>query len=160
MPGQFLTKAERERLQSFPEQITTDEIIIFFTLSDKDLTLVKKRSGDHNLLGFALQLGTLRYLSFIPDNFPKLPLKVIEYVAQQLKVSADTLADYGERSQTRTSQLQEIQDYLGFRKPSKTDYQQLEKWLLERAMEHDRPLLLFQLLIKKPRKAVTRKPWI
>ena len=66
MPGQFLTKVERERLQSFPEQITPDEIIIFFTLSDQDLALVKKRSGDHNLLGFALQLGTLRYLSFIP----------------------------------------------------------------------------------------------
>ena len=92
MPVQFLTKAERERLQSFPEQITTDEIIIFFTLSDKDLTLVKKRSGDHNLLGFALQLGTLRYLSFIPDDFPQLPLKVIEYVAQQLNISADAIA--------------------------------------------------------------------
>ncbi len=121
----------------------------FFTLSDKDLTLVKKRSGDHNLLGFALQLGTLRYLSFIPDNFPQLPLQVVEYVAQQLKVSPKAIADYGERSQTRTSQLQEIQDYLGFRKPSKIDYQQLGTWLLERAMEHDRPLLLFQLLIKK-----------
>ncbi len=149
MPGQFLTRAERERLQSFPSEITPNEIITFFTLSDKDLTLVKKRSGDHNLLGFALQLGTLRYLSFIPDDFPQLPLKVVEYVAQQLKVSRLAIADYGERPQTRTSQLQEIQDYLGFRKPNKTDYQQLETWLLERAMEHDRPLLLFQLLIKK-----------
>ena len=149
MPGQFLTRVERERLQSFPLEIATNEIITFFTLSDKDLTLVKKRSGDHNLLGFALQLGTLRYLSFIPDNFPKLPSVVIEYVAQQLEVSPTVLADYGERSQTRTSQLQEIQDYLGFRKSNTTDYQQLETWLLERAMEHDRPLLLFQLLIKK-----------
>ncbi|MGL6340919.1 MAG: DUF4158 domain-containing protein [Waterburya sp.] len=149
MPGQFLTRVERERLQSFPDEITPNEIIIFFTLSDKDLTLVKKRSGDHNLLGFALQLGTLRYLSFIPDNFPQLPLQVIEYVAQQLEVSSKVLTDYGERSQTRTSQLQEIQDYLGFCKPNKTDYQQLGIWLLERAMEHDRPLLLFQLLIKK-----------
>ena len=130
-------------------KISPNEVITFFTLSDKDLTLVKKRSGDHNLLGFALQLGTLRYLSFIPDNFPQLPLQVIEYVAQQLKVSPTVLTDYGERPQTRTSQLQEIQDYLGFRKPNKTDYQQLETWLLERAMEHDRPLLLFQLLIKK-----------
>ncbi len=70
-------------------------------------------------------------------------------MAIALKFYFRAIADYGERSQTRTSQLQEIQDYLGFRKPSKTDYQQLEKWLLERAMEHDRPLLLFQLLIKK-----------
>lgn len=83
MPGQFLSQVERERLQSFPSEITANEIITFFTLSDKDLTLVKKRSGDHNLLGFALQLGTLRYLSFIPDNFPQLPSVVVEYVAQQ-----------------------------------------------------------------------------
>lgn len=149
MPGQFLSQAERERLQSFPEEITPNEVITFFTLSDKDLILVKKRSGDHNLLGFALQLGTLRYLSFIPDNFPQLPSVVIEYVARQLEVSPTVLPDYGERLQTRTSQLQEIQDYLGFCKPNQTDYQQLGIWLLERAMEHDRPLLLFQLLIKK-----------
>ena len=149
MPGQFLSRAERERLQSFPLEITPHELSTFFTLSDKDLILVKKRSGDHNLLGFALQLGTLRYLSFIPDNFLQLPSTVVEYVAQQLKVSPSVLKDYGERPQTRTNQLQEIQDYLRFRKPSASDYQQLETWLLERAMEHDRPLLLFQLLIKK-----------
>jgi TnpA family transposase len=149
MPGQFLSQVERERLQSFPDEITQYEIITFFTLSNKDLTLVKKRSGDHNLLGFALQLGMLRYLSFIPDNFFELPSVVVEYVAQQLEVSPTVLTDYGERSQTRTSQLQEIQDYLGFRKPNKIDYQQLGTWLSERAMEHDRPLLLFQLLIKK-----------
>ena len=34
-------------------------------------------------------------------------------------------------------------------KPTATDYQKLAAWLLQRAMEHDRPLLLLQLLIKK-----------
>ena len=38
MPGQFLSQVERERLQSFPDEITPNEIIIFFTLSNKDLT--------------------------------------------------------------------------------------------------------------------------
>ncbi|NET62067.1 MAG: Tn3 family transposase [Symploca sp. SIO2E6] len=149
MPVQFLSQAERERLQSFPDEITPNELITFFTLSEQDLTLVKKRSGDHNILGFALQLGTLRYLSFIPDNFPKLPSVVVNYVAEQLNISPSVLSLYGERSQTRTNQLQEIQDYLRFRKANKADYQELGIWLLERAMEHDRPLLLFQLLIKK-----------
>ena len=149
MPGQFLSIAERERLQSFPTEVTSQEIITFFTLSNLDLTQVKKRSGDHNRLGFALQLGTLRYLGFIPDNFPQLPSTVVEYVAEQLKVSPSVLPKYGERPQTRTNQLQEIQNYLGWSKPNRADYQQLEAWLLERAMEHDRPLLLFQLLIKK-----------
>ncbi len=149
MPGQFLSQAEREQLQSFPEEITFQELITFFTLSDKDLTQVKKRSGDHNLLGFALQLGTLRYLSFIPDDFPQLPEAVVNYVAEQLNIAPSVLSAYGEREQTRTNQLQEIQDYLGFRKPNRLDYKELGAWLLSRAMEHDRPLLLFQLLIKK-----------
>ncbi len=149
MPGQFLSQAERERLQSFPEEITFQELITFFTLSDKDLTQVKKRSGDHNLLGFALQLGTLRSLSFIPDDFPQLPEAVVNYVAEQLNIAPSVLSAYGEREQTRTNQLQEIQDYLGFRKPNRLDYKELGAWLLSRAMEHDRPLLLFQLLIKK-----------
>ncbi len=149
MPVQFLSQAERERLQSFPNEITFNELITFFTLSDKDLILVRKRSGDHNLLGFALQLVTLRYLGFIPDHFPQLPSPVVEYVAQQLNISPSVLSIYGERSQTRTNQLQEIQDYLGWSKPTTTDYQELAAWLLQRAMEHDRPLLLLQLLIKK-----------
>ena len=149
MPVQFLSQVERERLQSFPSEITFNELITFFTLSQKDLNLTKKRSGDHNLLGFALQLGTLKFLGFIPDNFPHLPSDVIEYVAQQLNVSVSVLSLYGERSQTRTNQLQEIQDYLGWSKPTATDYQKLAAWLLQRAMEHDRPLLLLQLLIKK-----------
>ena len=94
MPVQFLSEAERERLQSFPSEITFNELITFFTLNQKDLNLTKKRSGDHNLLGFALQLGTLRFLGFIPDNFPHLPLDVIEYVAQQLNVSASVLSPW------------------------------------------------------------------
>ncbi len=149
MPVQFLSQVERERLQSFPEEITFNELITFFTLSQKDLNLTKKRSGDHNLLGFALQLGTLKFLGFIPDNFPQLPSNIIEYVAQQLQVSASVLSLYGERPQTRTNQLQEIQDYLGWNKPTAKDYEKLAAWLLQRAMEHDRPLLLLQLLIKK-----------
>jgi TnpA family transposase len=143
MPGQFLSKAERERLQSFPAEITPDELITFYTLSTDDLALVRKRSGDHNRLGFALQLGTLRYLSFIPDDFPEIPKVVINYVAEQLNVYPEVLSAYGERPQTRTNQLQEIQNYLGFRKAKEADFLQLAAWLLQRAMEHDRPLLLF-----------------
>ena len=60
MPGQFLSQVERERLQSLPDEITPNEVIIFFTLSDKDLTLVKKR-----ILGFAMQLGTLLTINYL-----------------------------------------------------------------------------------------------
>ncbi|MEY3828147.1 MAG: hypothetical protein RLZZ148_2975 [Cyanobacteriota bacterium] len=48
MPGQFLTKAEREQLSSFPTHPTEDNIITFFTLSTQELTIVKKRNGELN----------------------------------------------------------------------------------------------------------------
>lgn len=149
MPGQFFTKAERERLQSFPAEIAPEDVITFFTLSPDDQAKVQKRTGDHNLLGFALQLGTLRYLGFVPDNLTHVPKAVVDYVAHQLKVAPDVLSAYGERPKTRTNQLQEIQTYLGFHKASSVDKSLLAAWLLERALEHDRPTLLFQLLCER-----------
>ncbi len=73
------------------------------------------------------------------------PISVITYVASQLGISPDDLAVYGERSQTRTDHLQAIQAYLGFRKASESDLTALSSWLLERALEHDKPTVLLQL---------------
>jgi len=57
MPGQFLTKAEREQLSSFPTHPTEDNIITFFTLSTQELTIVKKRNGELNRLIFGKRSG-------------------------------------------------------------------------------------------------------
>jgi TnpA family transposase len=149
MPGQFLTQAERERLQSIPKEIPHEDLIAFFTLSADDLALVYKRSGDYNRLGLAVQLGTLRYLGFVPDDINSTPQAVVDYIATQLNVAPSVLRAYGERTQTRTDQLQEVQVYLGFHKADKDDFRTLAAWLLERALEHDRPILLFQLVIEK-----------
>src|SRR5882724_1306066 len=66
MPIDFLTAAERERLNRFPEPIPDDDLRVFFTLSDEDQLEVGKQRGAHNQLGFALQLCALRYLGFAP----------------------------------------------------------------------------------------------
>src|SRR4051812_11032211 len=55
------------------------------------------------------------------------------------------MASYGERSQTRTAHLQAIQAYLGFRKAGAADVAALASWLLERALEHDKPAVLLEL---------------
>ena len=151
MPRQFLTKAEREQLSSFPPSPSQENIITFFNLSTEDLNLINKRSGDYNRLGFALQMGTLRYLGFIPDELQNAPLTIVEYLAQQLKVNPKSLSLYGKREKTRREQLQQIQSYLGWRKANQMDLLLWEKWLLERAMEHNRPILLFNLLCDKLR---------
>ena len=145
MPGQFLTIAERERLSNFPKEISTEDIYTFFTLTPSDFNQIPTRSADYNRLGFSLQLGALRFLGFCPEELHTTPPEVVTYVAKQLKIDSPSLDAYGQREHTRTDHLQQIRQYLGFRKASEADLTTLWEWLLQRALEHDKPTLLFQM---------------
>src|SRR6266567_944916 len=145
MPGRFLTEAERERLTRFPAEVPPEDLVSAFTLSPKDITRVLLHRGQPNYLGFALQICALRYLGFAPDDLSTAPSSVVKYVARQLGVSSEALKQYGTRPQTRTDHLQEILSYLDFREASATDLQALAAFLLSRALEHDKPIVLFQM---------------
>ena len=119
MPIDFLTAAERERLNCFPEPIPDEDLRVFFTLSDRDLHEVRKQRGAPNQLGFALQLCALRYLGFAPDDLGAAPEAAVAMVAQQLDVSPAAIAGYGSRLHTRTTHLQQVQVYLAFASPSR-----------------------------------------
>lgn len=66
--GDHLSHRRRARLDEFPQTIADDDLIAYFTLSPADLALVPTRTGEHDRLGFALQLGALRYLGFCPAD--------------------------------------------------------------------------------------------
>jgi TnpA family transposase len=145
MSGRFLTDAERERLTRFPTEVPPEDLVKAFTLSPKDITMVLLHRGQPNYLGFALQICALRYVGFAPDDLLMAPPPVVKYVARQLGVSPQALKLYGTRPQTRTDHLQEILSYLEFREASATDLQALAAFLLSRALEHDKPTVLFQI---------------
>lgn len=149
MPVNFLSEAERSRLSQFPAAIPESDLIQYFTLTQADLKQIERLRRSENRLGFALQLCTLRYLGFCPSDLQQVPLAVVDRLAQQLNLQAEALTRYAQRSQTRTEHLQQIQAYLGFRDPVTRDFKQLAHWLSERAMEHDKPSLLFQLAAEK-----------
>ena len=151
MPGSFLNDTERERLRGFPAEIPSEDLIGYFTLSERDLLLVRGQRRAHNRLGFALQVCALRYLGFVPAKLHSAPPAAVGHLAEQLGVAPRCLARYGERSQTRTSHLQEVLAHLGFRKARPGDLKALKTWLVDRALEHDRPSLLFQLGCEKLR---------
>jgi hypothetical protein len=109
VPVRLFTDAERERLNRFPRDVSPADLLAFFTLSDDELELIGDRRGDHNRLGFGLQLKTLPYLGFVPDDLASAPPRVVSYLALQLSVSTDALQQYGDREHTRTDHLQEIQ---------------------------------------------------
>jgi TnpA family transposase len=149
MPGSFLNEAERERLRNFPSDIPSDDLITYFTLSPTDMAWVRNHRGDHNRLGTALQLCALRYLGFCPDDLSRAPAESVAYLADQLEMPMEALDAYGVRVHTRTDHFLEAAAYLGFSSAKSDDLDNLMSWLVERALEHDRGTLLFQLAAEK-----------
>ena len=147
MPVRWLTESEQRRLTCFPDQISENQIVTFYTLNVADRQRLANLRGG-NRFGFALQLGTLRHLGFVPENLTEAPAAVIEFLARQISAAPGLLAGYGSRSQTRTDHLSQIEEYLGFHKFTASEETKIDDWLTARAVEHDRPLLLLQMLVR------------
>ena len=88
------------------------------------------------------------------------PPEAVAFVAQQLAVEPDVLAAYGARAHTRQDHLHAAQAHLGYRKVRKKDFQRLADWLLERALEHDKPTLLYELTCEKLRTEQLLRPGV
>ncbi|MGP1387863.1 MAG: Tn3 family transposase [Thainema sp.] len=145
MPVQFLSAADHARFNRFPSDITPDDLDRFFWLSDDEHKAIQRIRRPHNQLGFGLQIGCLRYLGFFPENLHHVPQAVVDYLAQQLEIAPDVLMRYGKRESTQRQHQRQIQQMLGYRRALPIDLLALKQWLLERALEHDKPIFLFQI---------------
>ena len=114
MPSRFLTNAEKERLESFPAEIGEVDKTAFFTLTDTDSALIRRRTDEQNRLGFAILLCSLRFLGFVPENLAALPIEIIQYLAEQLRIDEEVFPNY-QRVRTKQTQVQEILIYTDFR---------------------------------------------
>src|SRR5207244_12260704 len=101
MSSGFLSAAERERWQRFPETIPQDDLAVYFLLSDDDAHAVNRQREPFNRLGYALQLCTLRYLGFVPTDFNATPEVVVSFVAEQLGIAPRVLTLYDNRRTQR-----------------------------------------------------------
>jgi Domain of unknown function (DUF4158) len=137
---------ELDRLRSFPD-ISREELIRFFTLTPADVAFIDpgRGRGPADRLGLAVQLCTLPWLGFVPDDVAAAPPAAVARLAERLQVSAGALGRYGERGQTRTEHLRAAARYLGWRPAKALELKELEEFLLARAMEHDAPSLLHRL---------------
>lgn len=94
-----------------PSQV---ELERYFFLDDADRLLVAKRRGEHNRLGFAVQLGTVRMLGTFLSDPLDVPWPVVEYLAVQLDVAdASVVERYAERLPTQHEHAREIRDVCG-----------------------------------------------
>jgi TnpA family transposase len=113
MPVVFLTPSQRDNFGRYVGDPSPETLERFFYLSDSDHELIGPKHGDHNRLGYALQLTTVRYLGTFLDEPTKAPQTVIDTVCGQLNIpDSACLAAYGRQ---RWEHIAEISAHEGFR---------------------------------------------
>ena len=148
MPVEFLTQAQKERHGRFIDEPSPEQLARHFHFDDVDHTLIARKRGAHNRLGFAIQLGTVRHLGAFLPNPIDVPRPVVTYVGRQLHLDPSTsLLRYLERKQTRHAHCAEIRKVYGYHDFSDPAWRfRLSRWLYARTwLADERPGHLFDL---------------
>ncbi len=127
-----LTEAQLDSLLALPA--AEADLIRHWTLLPADLPAIERRRGEHNQLGYALQLCAFRYPGRLLRPGEAIPEAVLHFVAGQLRISADALVAYAVRPQTRREQLNGLRDTFGFRMYAPGHGRALLTWLLPVAL--------------------------
>ena len=145
MPIEFLTEEQKNQYGRFFGEPNETQLARYFHLDNTALTLINKRRGDYNRLGFALQLTTVRFLgTFLPDPI-NVPCSVLYFVAQQLGAEVENLDQYMARKVTRYAHSTEIRAYFGYHEFNTPPWRfRLNRLLYTRAwVSNERPSLMF-----------------
>lgn len=97
MPVGFLTDDQTRRYGRFTGDPTPDQLARHFHLDDADRAFVGEHRGDHNRLGVAVQLGSVRLLGTFLDDPVAAPALVARFAADQLALTgaSDLMLAYG-----------------------------------------------------------------
>jgi len=91
-------------------------------------------------------LGSLRMLGFVPGSVDA-SRELIEFVTAELS-AVEHCGGVVVAERSRRDRVTAVIGHGGWRRPNRSDLKLLDDWLLERAMEHDSPRVLFGLTLE------------
>jgi TnpA family transposase len=130
MPVDFLTDEQRTRYGRFTGEPTPEELARYFHLDDIDREVVARHRGEHNQVGFAVQLCTVRFLGTFLEDRTSIPAGVLTGLARQLAIAQAACFTKYATGQTRWEHTTEIRQLYGYRDFSAGVPQfRLNRWL-------------------------------
>src|SRR5437588_1567643 len=148
MPVEYLTEEQEQRYGRYIGEPSREQLARYFHLNDEDRRLIAQRRGNHNRLGFGVQIGTLRFLGTFLADPVNVPVGVIAYVASQLRIAnPQCIVRYAERIQTQQDHAQEIRQHYSYKEfADRRGGFALMRFLYARAwVGTERPSVLFDL---------------
>ena len=148
-PEILLTEDQRRELTHISNSISEDGIVRYYTLNDHDLELIHQRRGNHNKIGFAVQLCLLRHPGWSTNIIEEVPTSVLSYIATQVGVNQRDIQYYSQREKTRREHLIEIKHTYGYVDFSEEHYHEIYSFLMPYALENDNSMRLIQIVIRE-----------
>jgi TnpA family transposase len=147
MPIEFLTDEQKRHYGRFDGDPSPDQLSRYFYIDDHDCDLINKKRGAHNRLGYAIQLGTVRFLGTFLSDPTAVPDAVIAMMASQLDIEDYACLELYRIKESRLDHTAEIRQRYGYRNfTDQPEHFQLVRWLYARAwLDSDRPSVLFDL---------------
>jgi TnpA family transposase len=124
---QILNARQRATLFDLPTDQET--LLRHYTLADDDIEHIQSRRRAHNRFGFALQICAFRYPGRLLVPGEVIPSEITEFLAAQLGLNADYLADYAHRAETRREHLADLRDIYGYKMFTGRGARDLTDWL-------------------------------
>lgn len=150
MPVEFLTSEQKSQYGKFNEEPTKEQLAKFFLLDGQDFEIIKECRGSHNKLGFAVQLGTVRFLGKFLKSPINVPFAVVDYIAKQLNINSSDIFLYN-KERTIREHINDICKYYGYQDFNSQPYNwRLIRWIYRRVwLLSERPIILFDLVTNK-----------
>jgi hypothetical protein len=146
LPANFLSHQQKSNYGRFTGEPSDNDLARYFYLDETDLAYVNKKRSDKARLGFALQLGTVRYLGIFLNDPTDVPINVLFNISRQLKMkNSNVVKGYNDRALQRrhADEIRERYGYVEITNPRIG--LRLTRWLYNLCwIGNERPVILFE----------------